>query len=76
MSLTRSENDKIIAGVCGGIARSIGVETLWVRLALMLFVLLGGSGFALYIVLWLFLPRESGGSAFGDLRRDFRATKS
>ncbi|MDO5067334.1 MAG: PspC domain-containing protein [Propionibacteriaceae bacterium] len=72
MSLTRSENNKIIAGVCGGIARSLGVETLWVRLALVVFVLLGGSGIALYLVLWLFLPRAGGGSAFEDLRREFR----
>ncbi|MDO5082089.1 PspC domain-containing protein [Arachnia propionica] len=72
MSLTRSDNDKIIAGVCGGVAGALGVESLWVRLALVVFVLLGGSGIALYVVLWLFLPRATGGSAFEDIRRDFR----
>lgn len=73
MSLTRSDNDKIIAGVCGGIAKSLGVETLWIRLALVIFVLLGGSGIALYLVLWLFLPRPTGGSAFESLRQEFRS---
>ncbi|RRD50942.1 PspC domain-containing protein [Arachnia propionica] len=72
MSLKRSNSDKIIAGVCGGIARAIGVESLIVRLAFVVFVLLGGSGIAIYVVLWLFVPRDQGGTAFEDLRSEFR----
>jgi len=39
---TRSRNDKMIAGVCGGIARYFNVDTTIVRLLFVLAVFLGG----------------------------------
>ena len=59
--LMRSRNEKIIAGVAGGIAQYLAVDPVLVRLA---FVALGisGIGVIVYPVLWLIMPPESGTS--------------
>lgn len=54
--LTRSINDRQLAGVCGGVAEYFGVDSTIIRLALVLFTLLGGAGVILYIILWLIMP--------------------
>lgn len=54
--LMRDSDDKIIAGVCSGLAAYFGFDSVWVRLGFAVFVLLGGSGVLLYIVLWLIMP--------------------
>ena len=58
--LMRSRNDKIIAGVAGGIAQYLAVDPTIVRLA---FVALcfTGVGVLLYPLLWLVMPVESSG---------------
>ena len=55
---TRSANDKIIAGVCGGIARYVGIDPVFVRLLFVLAVFLGGVSPLVYLVLWLVMPLE------------------
>ena len=42
--LYRSKKDKMVAGVCGGIAEYFGVDSTLVRLLTVIFVLLGGAG--------------------------------
>jgi phage shock protein C len=61
----RSRNDKIIAGVAGGIAQYLAVDPVFVRLA---FVIAGlsGIGLLLYPVLWLIMPIEGGSGAAPD----------
>ena len=54
----RSRTDNWIAGVCGGLARSTGVDTWVWRVAMTLLLLLGGTGAVLYILLWIFAPSE------------------
>ena len=49
--LYKSRTDSKISGVCGGIAEYFGWKASFVRLAFMVFTLLGGSGVLLYIVL-------------------------
>jgi len=49
--LCKSYDDKIFAGVCGGLAEHFNFEAKKVRLAFFVFTLLGGSGIALYIIL-------------------------
>jgi len=58
-NLYRSENDRMIAGVCGGIAEYFGYDAALVRLIFVLVILLGGSGIIAYLILWLILPTES-----------------
>ncbi|MBP7998457.1 MAG: PspC domain-containing protein [Chloroflexi bacterium] len=56
--LVRSDRDKIVAGVCGGIAEYLEIDSVFVRLALMLLVFASGVGLLLYLVLWLILPTK------------------
>ena len=54
--LRRSTDDRMVAGVCAGIADYFNVDPTLIRLALVLFTVLGGSGILLYVILWLILP--------------------
>jgi signal transduction histidine kinase len=48
----RSEHDRVIAGVCAGIAAALGVDATLVRLVFALLALAGGAGILLYLALW------------------------
>ena len=50
----RSERDRIVAGVCGGIATRLGVDPTLVRLVFALLALAGGAGILLYLALWVY----------------------
>ncbi len=52
----RNEDDKVIAGVCSGLAARIGIDPIIVRI---LFVLLVGVLFWVYVILWIIVPSES-----------------
>ena len=55
--LFRDPNDKILGGVCSGLAAYFGIrDVVWVRLAFFLFTWLAGSGLVIYIVLWAIIP--------------------
>ncbi|MFE7532498.1 PspC domain-containing protein [Kitasatospora sp. NPDC057542] len=56
--LARPRNDRVIAGVCAGIARRFGLTSWTVRLIFLLSCLLPGPQFLLYLALWLLLPQE------------------
>ena len=57
--LYRSNTDKMVAGVCGGLAQYFGVDSTLVRLIFALLVFFGvGSGLVLYIILSLIMPLE------------------
>ncbi len=55
VSLGRSADDRIVAGVCAGLADRLGVDPTFVRLVFALLALAGGAGIALYIALWLYM---------------------
>lgn len=56
--LYRNDTDKILGGVCGGIAAYLRIDPSLVRIILALLIFLGGSGFLLYILLWIILPSK------------------
>jgi phage shock protein C len=56
--LTRSTRNKMIAGVCGGLAESYGISSTRIRWAFVLFGLFG-AGEVVYIILWILLPKGS-----------------
>jgi phage shock protein PspC (stress-responsive transcriptional regulator) len=58
--LARSQTDRVIAGVAGGIARRFGISSTLVRLAWVASVFFGGFGVLLYLVLWIALPKSQG----------------
>ncbi len=55
--LYRDPEDKILGGVCSGIAQYFGVEDpLWIRLFFVVLNIAGGSSFVLYVLLWIIVP--------------------
>lgn len=62
--LVRSHNDKIIAGVCGGIARYLGVDATIVRLVFVLSVFAVGVSPLIYVILWIVMPEEAPGTSY------------
>lgn len=56
--LTRSRDDRILGGVCAGIAEYAGLDVTLVRLLTVIGVVFGlGSVAVAYIVAWILLPR-------------------
>jgi signal transduction histidine kinase len=55
VELRRSDDDRVVAGVCAGIAHAIGVDPTLVRLVFTLLALAGGAGVALYGACWLYM---------------------
>jgi phage shock protein C len=56
--LTRSETDRVIGGVAGGIAQRFGFSSTLVRLAWVASVFFGGFGILIYLILWIALPKH------------------
>jgi phage shock protein PspC (stress-responsive transcriptional regulator) len=54
----RSTNHRLVAGVCGGLAARLDLSPFTVRVLWLLFSLLPGPLFILYIALWIVLPAE------------------
>ena len=57
--LCKSETDKMICGVCGGIAEYFGIDATLVRLGFAVFSVLGGSGILAYIAAAVIIPRDA-----------------
>ncbi len=57
--LRRSRSNRMIAGVCGGLAEFFGVSSFWFRLLFFILFLPGGvPGLLPYIILWIVIPKE------------------
>ena len=56
--LTRSETDRKIAGVCGGLAEYFGLDPTLVRVGAVVAALMGW-GLLAYIVMWIVVPKSS-----------------
>ncbi|MCL4642179.1 MULTISPECIES: PspC domain-containing protein [Olivibacter] len=54
--LFRDPDDKVFGGVCSGLGHYLDIETLWVRLVMVLLFVFAGTGFLLYIILWIVVP--------------------
>ena len=70
MAVVRSDSDKWIAGVAGGIAEATGYESRTVRLVLALLMMCAGSGLLIYCILWALMPRPTDGSLAEDGLRE------
>lgn len=60
--LRRSHQQRLIGGVCGGVAEYFDIDVTPVRLAWLLFALLEGAGIILYLAGWVIIPESKGGS--------------
>jgi phage shock protein PspC (stress-responsive transcriptional regulator) len=59
IKLRRSRTDRMVAGVCGGIARMFNMDAALVRILLVAATLLGfGTGAVIYLIAWAIVPEE------------------
>jgi phage shock protein PspC (stress-responsive transcriptional regulator) len=60
MALLRSKKDRVIAGVCGGIAKNLGWDPNLVRVLYVVVSIFSAAfpGILVYIVLWIAMPEE------------------
>ncbi|MEW5920014.1 MAG: PspC domain-containing protein [Bacillota bacterium] len=56
--LYRSQKNRIIGGVAGGLGEYFGVDVVMVRLLWVLAIFLGGGGLLVYIIAWIIIPDE------------------
>jgi phage shock protein PspC (stress-responsive transcriptional regulator) len=61
--LRRSADDKMLAGVAGGIARHLNVDVTLVRVIIAALALFTGAGAALYLAAWLLIPADGDGQS-------------
>jgi phage shock protein C len=66
--LRRSRDDRVIAGVCGGLGRYLGVDPVLIRIAFVVLAVAGGGGVLLYVVAWILIPEERAGESLGVAR--------
>lgn len=59
--LMRSQNDRWLAGVCGGLGQYFGIDPTIIRIVFALLGVFTGSGFLLYLILWVVMPVEQSG---------------
>ena len=58
--LRRSRTDRVVAGVCGGFARYLGLDPVLVRVLYVIATFLTGGALLLgYLVIWLVMPEEA-----------------
>jgi phage shock protein PspC (stress-responsive transcriptional regulator) len=57
--LYRSESDRMLGGVCGGIAEVYDFDPSLIRLITLFLVLSAGSGLLVYLIAWIIIPSES-----------------
>jgi phage shock protein C len=64
MTLQRSRKNKMIAGVCGGIADWLGWDPTWVRVIYVLVSILSAAfpGILIYVILWIVMPEAPRGA--------------
>ena len=61
--LYRSRSNRMLAGVCGGLATYLGIDPTIVRLIFVLMGLPGGvPGTLIYVLLWILMPQEPTGA--------------
>jgi phage shock protein C len=56
--ITRSRDDRMLGGVCGGIAKYFDLDPVLVRVATVTLVCAVGVGAVAYVAAWILMPRE------------------
>ncbi len=54
--LYRSQENKILGGICGGLGEYLGIDPTLVRIFFVIFSLASGSGVLVYLLLWIIIP--------------------
>ncbi len=64
-ALRRSRTDRWVGGVCGGLAPATGLPSWLCRLVFALLIVCGGTGLMVYLLLWIFVPKETAAPDLG-----------
>jgi phage shock protein C len=70
--LYRNENDKMIAGVCSGLAEYFDLEVTWMRIIFVFAFIFGLSGFIIYLILWIVVPSRPIMPNYSAFNTDYR----
>lgn len=57
--LYRSRSQRMLAGVCGGLAEYFNVDATLIRVLFLILAVFGGTGLVIYVVMWLIVPDAS-----------------
>jgi phage shock protein C len=66
--ICRSRSDRMLGGVCAGLASYLNINSVWVRLFFVLLALGDGIGILFYMILWVILPNDDGQSVTADFK--------
>jgi len=71
--LYRSETNRMIAGVCGGLADFFDVDATLFRVLFVAVIFLGGAGIFVYVILWIIIPLPTSNTQDSKMRmEDFK----
>jgi phage shock protein PspC (stress-responsive transcriptional regulator) len=56
-TLFRDPDDHLLGGVCAGLGNYFDIQTIWVRLLFAIAIVFFGTGFFLYVILWIVIPK-------------------
>lgn len=65
-TLYRSEENRVIGGVAGGLGEYFEIDPTIVRLIFVLVTVFGGSGLLVYLLLWIFIPSKSASGSWSE----------
>ena len=68
--LYRSETNRTIAGVCGGLGEFLGIDPLIIRIFFIIWTILGEFSVLVYFILWVVIPNKSGSDAGETFKSD------
>jgi phage shock protein PspC (stress-responsive transcriptional regulator) len=75
--LYRSQTDRVIAGVAGGLGEYFKIDSSLIRILFVVITLFGGSGILLYLILWLIIPaREEDEDIRENIKNNFQEIKT
>lgn len=74
--LTRSSTNRILGGVCAGIAEHFDWDPTVVRIAFLVAVVLGSAGLWLYLIAWAIIPAADGSSGVRQARTMWEDSKA
>jgi phage shock protein C len=56
--LYRSRTERMLAGVCGGLAQYFNLDATLIRVLFIVLTVLGGAGLVIYVAMWIIVPKE------------------
>jgi phage shock protein C len=56
--LYRSRTDRMLGGVCGGLAQYFNMDATLIRVLFVVLTVLGGAGPLIYVAMWIIVPNE------------------